>query len=241
MRVAVISDVHGNQPALEAVLADVGTADALVACGDLVGFYPDAAEVVERLRGLGVQAVRGNHELMILGRLPVPPERAAYYATEPTRRALSPAQLSWLGALPAALERSWDGVAVEVRHATPWDDETYLYADAPAVGRVSLPEGGWLFLGHTHHPMRVRCGGGWLVNPGSVGQPRDFDPRAAYGILDTRAGTWTQRRVAYDHPAYQRRLERLGWDARASALLGRERAAAAAPAGANGATWTSPS
>jgi predicted phosphodiesterase len=226
MRVAVISDVHGNLPALEAVLADLGTADALVACGDLVGFYPDAAPVVERLRGLGVQSVRGNHELMILGRLSVPPDRAGYYATEATRRALSPDQLAWLGALPASLERSWDGLAVEVRHATPWDDVTYLYADAPEVGRVSLAEGRWLLLGHTHHPMRVRRGGGWIANPGSVGQPRDFDPRAAYAVLDTRAATWTPRRVAYDHRAYQRRLEREGWDARAIALLGRERAGA---------------
>lgn len=249
MRVAVLSDVHGNLPALEAVLADLGTADAILACGDLVGFYPDAAEVVERLRALGVEAVRGNHELMILGRLPVPPERAGYYAIEATRRALSREQLAWLRALPAVLERTWDGVRLEVRHASPWDDLTYLYPDAPSLRRIRLAEGRWLFLGHTHHPMQLRRGRGWIVNPGSVGQPRDWDPRSAYGILDTAAGTWTQRRVAYDHRAYQRRLERAGWDARAIALLGRERPVAAGPGAARAehspdpkeAAWTSPS
>lgn len=240
MRVAVISDVHGNLPALEAVLADLGTVDALLACGDLVGFYPDAAEVVERLRGLGVRTVRGNHELMILGRLPAPPERAGYYAIDATRRALSAEQLAWLRALPASLELDLDGVRVEVRHATPWDDVTYLWADAPDVQRVWLADRRWLFLGHTHHPMLLRRGAGWVANPGSVGQPRDWDPRAAYGILDTAAGTWTQHRVAYDHRSYQRRLEGAGWDPRAIALLGREREPAAArPGGRGEPAWTS--
>jgi predicted phosphodiesterase len=225
VRVAVVSDVHGNLPALEAVLADLGTVDAILGCGDFVGYYPDAAEVVDRLRAAGVAAVRGNHELMALGRRPVPPERAAYYAIDATRRALSADHLAWLGALPASLERRWDGLAIEVRHASPWDEDTYLYPDRPELRRIALPPDRWLLLGHTHHPMRVRCGEGFVLNPGSVGQPRDWDPRAAYGLLDTARGTWEQRRVGYAHAAYQRRLEALGWDPRAIALLGRERAA----------------
>jgi predicted phosphodiesterase len=223
MRLAAISDVHGNLPALEAVLADMGSVDAILCCGDLVGYYPDVAEVVDRVRGLGVRAVRGNHELMATGATPVPPERAGYYGIERSRRALSSEQLAWLAALPASLELASGGRTVEVRHASPWDEATYLYPDAPALGRIALAEGRWLLLGHTHHPMRVRAGSGFVVNPGSVGQPRDWDPRAAYGVLDTASGRWEQRRVAYDHRRYQRRLEELGIDPRAVALLGRER------------------
>jgi diadenosine tetraphosphatase ApaH/serine/threonine PP2A family protein phosphatase len=72
--------------------------------------------------------------------------------------------------------------------------------------------------------MRRRAGGGVVANPGSVGQPRDWDPRAAWALLDTTAGRWEPRRVAYDHGRYQRRLEALGLDPLAIALLGRERA-----------------
>lgn len=229
MILAVVSDVHGNLPALDAVLADMGTVDRVLCCGDLVGYYPDVAEVIERLRGLGVEAVRGNHELMATGARPVPPERAGYYRIDAARRALSREQLAWLAALPPSRELTADGVSIQLRHASPWDEETYLHPDSPALARIELPPGRWLFLGHTHTPLVRRAGGGFVVNPGSVGQPRDFDPRAAYGVLDAAAGRWEQRRVAYDHGAYQRKLEALGVDPRSVALLGRERARAAPP------------
>ena len=120
MRIAVLSDIHGNLPALEAVLADMGSVDALLCCGDLVGYYPDVAEVVERLRGLGARTVRGNHELMAIGAVAVPPERTGYYRIDWTRRALSGEQLAWLAALPPALELARDGLAI----AVPRNDTT---------------------------------------------------------------------------------------------------------------------
>jgi predicted phosphodiesterase len=224
MRLAAISDVHGNLPALEAVLADLGSVDAIVCCGDLVGYYPDVEEVVARVRGLGALAVRGNHELMATGAIPIPPERAGYYRIHEARAALSAEALAWLAALPPSAVVARDGLTVEVRHASPWDEATYLYPDSPALGTLALAEGRCLLLGHTHHPMRVRAGRGFVANPGSVGQPRDFNPKAAYAVLDTASGAWSQRRVAYDHRRYQRRLEGLGVDPRAVALLGRERA-----------------
>jgi predicted phosphodiesterase len=221
---AIVSDLHGNLPALEAVLADLGTVDALVCCGDLVGYYPDAAEVVDRMRALGARSVRGNHELLVTGAREVPPGRAGYYGVAAARRALSPEQLGWLAALPPELTLAGGGVSLTVRHASPWDEETYLYPDSD-LAAVVLPEGRWLVLGHTHYPMLRRVEGGVVANPGSVGQPRDWDPRPAYARLDTGTGRWEQRRVAYDHRAYQARLAKLGVDPRAVALLGRERAA----------------
>lgn len=218
----ILSDLHGNLPALEAVLADLGTVDRLVCCGDLVGYYPDAPAVVDRVRGLGALVIRGNHELMLAGARAVPPERAGYYAVAETRRALSAEQLAWLAALPPSLAFASGGVTVEVRHASPWDEDTYLYPDTE-LGAVVLPEGSWLLLGHTHYPMLRPAGRGVVANPGSVGQPRDRDPRAAYAVLDLGAGRWEQRRVAYDHRAYQRSCAARGVDARAVAILGRER------------------
>lgn len=224
MIIAVLSDIHGNAPALEAVLADLPSVDAVVSCGDAVGYYPDAPAVVDRLRSLRVAMVRGNHELMVCGLKPVPPERAAAYRAEWTRAALSPRQLRWLRTLPATLEFERDGLSICIRHASPWDEETYLYPDSPALKEIDLPANHCLLLGHTHYPMQVCCGNGWLANPGSVGQPRDWNPQAAYALLDTATGRWEQRRVSYDHGAYQHRLEALGWEPRTVALLGRRRA-----------------
>jgi predicted phosphodiesterase len=223
MRLAAISDVHGNLPALEAVLADMGSVDAIVCCGDLVGYYPDVAEVVARVRGLGALVVRGNHELMAMGAVPIPPERAGYYRIAEARRALSAEDLAWLARLPPSRALALDGLTVEVRHASPWDEATYLHPDATALREIHLGEGRWLLLGHTHYPMCVASGRGFVANPGSVGQPRDWNPKAAYAVLDTARGSWEQRRVAYDHRRYQRRLEEMGLEPRAIALLGRER------------------
>jgi predicted phosphodiesterase len=223
---AAISDLHGNRPALEAVLADLGTVDAVVCLGDLVGYYPDSSWVVERVRALGAVTIRGNHELMTTGTREVPAGRAAYYRTADARRDLSAEQLAWLAALPPSAAIEADGLRVELRHASPWDEETYLYPDSD-LREIALPERRWLLLGHTHYPMRRSAGAGTVANPGSVGQPRDWDPRAAYAVLDTATGAWEQRRVAYDHRAYQRRLEALGLDPGAISLLGRERRRAA--------------
>jgi putative phosphoesterase len=224
--VAFLADIHGNAPALEAVLADLPPVDAIVCCGDIVGYYPDANEVIDRLRTLGVATVRGNHELMLCGARAVAPERAAQYRIEWTRQMLSAEHLRWLKALPRSLEFEWDRLVVTVRHASPWDEETYLYPDSDSLRNIQLEPNTWLIVGHSHHPLYVHCGAGWLANPGSVGQPRDWDPRAAYGLLDTRTNEWQARRVAYDHTSYQRHLEALGWEPRMVAILGRTRAPA---------------
>lgn len=223
MIVAVLADIHGNGPALRAVLDHLPSVDLIVCAGDAVGYYPDAAEVVDRLRALAVPMVRGNHELMVCGRRDIPPERATAYRSEWTRHALSAEQLRWLDALPPTLEFAWDDLRVRVRHASPWDEETYVYPDSPRLPTIELHASEWLILGHTHYPMLARGTQGWVANPGSVGQPRDWNPRAAYALLDTARGEWRQVRVDYDVAAYQRRLESLSWDAQPIAVLSRVR------------------
>ncbi|NIQ58347.1 MAG: hypothetical protein GWN71_34910, partial [Gammaproteobacteria bacterium] len=208
------------------VLADLPSVDAIICCGDLVGYYPEPDLVVDRIRELGVPCVRGNHELMVVGAVEADPEQRPRYRIDWTRERLGPDRIRWLRALPRSMELSWDGLAIQVRHASPWDETTYLYPDSPRLEEIRLAEHEWLVVGHTHYPLHRRCGSGFLVNPGSVGQPRDWDPRAAYGLLDTRTGRWRQRRVPYDHAAYQRRLAAMDWHPQTIALLGRTRGAA---------------
>jgi len=118
----------------------------------------------------------------------------------------------------------WGPSRVRVRHANPWDEELYLYPDSEAsLRRIALDPGEFLVVGHTHRPMTVRCGAGLLVNPGSVGQPRDWSPLAAYTILDTLTGEVVSRRVAYDTSTLQDRLTAGGWDPAMVSILTRTR------------------
>ncbi len=211
MRIGLISDVHSNLSALEAVLADMGNVDVLICAGDVVGYYADPNEVCELLRQKGAWTIRGNHDAYVLGILAPEPEHADAYRTDWTRQMLGPENRSWLASLPIELSFRWNGNAVRIRHASPWDEETYLYKDSPRLNDIVLAEDEILILGHTHHPMESICGNGKLVNPGSVGQPRDWRPSASYAILDEGSGAVEFRRVAYDVKALQCRLEANGW------------------------------
>jgi putative phosphoesterase len=223
VKVAVLSDIHANLPALQAVLEDLPPVDARVVCGDLVGYYPDADPVCDLLRGLDAHVIRGNHDAYVIGALAPAAEHAAAYKTAWTQAHLSAPNRRWLEGLPVELGFRWDGLKVSVRHASPWDEESYLYADSPRLAEVVLQHDEMLLLGHTHHPMQVAAGAGRILNPGSVGQPRDWNPLASYAVLDTRARTAQLRRVAYDVGAFQARLRALGWDAALIDILGRKR------------------
>ena len=227
MRIAVLSDVHANLPALEAVLADAGPVDAIWHLGDVVGYGPDPAGVVERLRDAGATGVRGNHDAAASGGSEIEwfnPE--ARRAMEWTRGAISQSSLDWLGAQP---DRRTEGIS-ELVHGS-FREPLWEYVTSQSVARGSLEAlGAKVGLhGHTHIPvafvedggrlafMRGRTGGPLelkgrraLVNPGSVGQPRDGNPDASYMILDPAAGVVSWHRVPYDVKAVQGAMREAG-------------------------------
>lgn len=223
MKIGVISDIHANIVALEAVLADMPAVDRLICCGDVVEYYADPNEVCDRLRTLDPVIVRGNHDAYTIGAITPSPKRRATYRTDWTRAELRRENLQWLENLPTEAHLSAGGRMLTVRHASPWDEETYLYPDSPRLDEIKLGALEILLLGHTHIPLRRRAGSGLVVNPGSVGQPRDWDPRAAYATIDLATGAVEHRRVAYDVAAVQSRLEALGWDRAMIDILGRRR------------------
>jgi diadenosine tetraphosphatase ApaH/serine/threonine PP2A family protein phosphatase len=215
VRVAVLSDVHGNLVALEAVLSAAGTVDAVWHLGDIVGYGPDPDGVVSRLAAIGAVGVSGNHDLAALGGREIDlfnPDAKA--AMEWTRARIDDATRAWLRALPAT-HREGDFTLV---HGSP-RDPIWEYVTSTPIARANLavletPVG---LHGHTHVPMAwadrdgrldaIAPGPGSsfgldgrpvLLNPGSVGQPRDGDPRASWLEIDTDAGIATWRRVAYD-------------------------------------------
>jgi predicted phosphodiesterase len=224
VRIALISDIHANLAALDAVLADLPAVDRVVCCGDLVEYYDQPNEVCTRLRDRGVACIRGNHDAYVIGALIPSEEHRAAFRTDWTRATLDPAHLEWLSSLDVEMRIEADGRPLRIRHANPWDEETYLYPDSyERFGRIELTRGEILAVGHTHRPLHIAIGDGWLVNPGSVGQPRDWDPRASCAIVDMTTGQVEHRRTEYDVAAMQRRLEAQGWDPHIVAILGRTR------------------
>jgi putative phosphoesterase len=221
MRVAVLADIHANLPAFTAVLDDLPQVDSLVCLGDVVGYYADPNEVCDLMRKHKIPAIRGNHDAYVLGKLIPHPDHAEAYRTAWTREVLEPGHLGWLGSLPTSMEFRCGTTLMHMHHATPWNEEAYLYPDSDRLHKIKLGRNEFLALGHTHWPMLRQCGEGFVLNPGSVGQPRDCNPMASYAILDCDSGKVDFRRVHYDVAGLQERLRRLGWDPAAIAILSR--------------------
>ena len=215
MRVGLVSDVHGNQVALEAVLADMPAVDALACAGDVVGYNPWPAECVDALRDRDVPTVMGNHDLAVVERSSFRFNELARAGVKHAQRELDEEQRRWLESLPTE-RRAFDG-RVKLVHGHPDDPNRYTYPEefSPRL----LGEEDVLVMGHTHVQHAERYGDGIVVNPGSVGQPRDGDPRAAYAVVDLEAMTVDTHRVAYDLEAVIREVERVGLPSRTGARL----------------------
>jgi len=199
MRLAVVSDIHGNLPALEAVLADLEKVrpDAVVLGGDLALGGPHPVEVVDRLRQLGWPSVLGNTD-EALDEQRLPEKLHATFvgmAAARTREMLGPERVDWLTSLP--LEWRADGVGVV--HATPGDCWAIVAHDAPddnvrdVFGAVGVPTA---VYGHIHHAYVRELGGLTVANSGSVSLSLDGDPRACYALIED--GRIEHRRVEYD-------------------------------------------
>jgi putative phosphoesterase len=223
VKIGVLADIHANLPALRAVLKAMPQVDLLLCCGDILGYYPDVNEVCELLREKRVFTVRGNHDAYVTKELQPSAGRSSAYQTEWTRSKLDIHHQKWLATLPVGLQFKLGTVELIVRHASPWDEETYVYPDSPCMAEITLESNEILILGHTHHPMWVKAGEGNLLNPGSVGQPRDWNPQASFAIIETRNQSIQIMRVSYDVVEFQKRLESLGWDENLVQILGREK------------------
>jgi diadenosine tetraphosphatase ApaH/serine/threonine PP2A family protein phosphatase len=228
VRVAVLSDIHANLVALDAVLADAGGVDAVWHLGDVVGYGPDPDGVVARLSAIGAVGVAGNHDRAATGAIDIDWFNAdARAAMVWTRGRMGDVTAEWLAALPDT--RTEQGFFLV--HGSP-SDPTWEYILSAAVARDGfghLPTRIGLF-GHTHLPMAWTLHGTrvgsvfpddapvaalagpdrFLVNPGSVGQPRDGDPRAGWLELDTATFEGRWHRVAYDVPAVQAAMRAVG-------------------------------
>ncbi len=226
MRILVISDVHANYTALEAVLKDAGTVDETWCLGDIVGYGPDPNAVVEEIRDIpNLTCILGNHDMAAIGKIPLEVFNAEARRTlEYHEKVLSASNMDFLRSLPSNLKVRGE---VSIVHGSP-RDSVWEYILNTLSARLNFDHftTPWCFVGHSHlqcmfqldtdtdrvslapiragehFPLRPRA----IINPGSVGQPRDRDPRAAYAIYDTDGTIWEPRRVMYNIPEVQQRI-----------------------------------
>jgi putative phosphoesterase len=196
-RIGLLSDIHGNAIALEAVLDDMGAVDAVVCAGDIVGYGPSPGQCIDRIRERDVPTVEGNHDRAVVNGQPY--ESGDQYA----RRTLSEETQAWLSGLPR--ERVLFDRRLKVVHDHP--EETNRYTIPAAFDPILLGDEDVLVLGHTHIQHAEVFDEGVVVNPGSVGQPRDDNPDAGYAVVDLDTLSVDLHRVSYDIGAVQRRIE----------------------------------
>lgn len=250
MRYLIVSDIHGNREALEAVVKDArGAYDSIVCCGDLSDYGPDSNYVIDWVRAHvpAGSVIRGNHDRICAGLDNTDSfTEMAQASAQWTMEQLTPANRSYLCELPRGPVVVDDNLLVV--HGSPRHEDEYVTGMQEVFGvfshlEGSNPAGLPVFFGHTHvqgvflrasgklrgispplTPFRetlitLEAGATYLINPGSVGQPRDGDPRAAYALFDSAARRVALRRVAYDHFATERKIVAAGLPVRLGVRL----------------------
>jgi len=234
VRILLLSDIHANLEALEACLAAAPAYDRVFNLGDVVGYGANPNEVIERCRQLGGAYVRGNHDKAICGLSdledfnPIAAEAVLW-----TRQTLTPSNFEWLRSLPQGPMQLEDVPGTQFVHGSPLDEDEYVIAPRDAVEPMLASQPARTFFGHTHlqgsfaldseqiegtQPGYLTLGQSesvtfplapelrYMINPGSVGQPRDGDWRAAFAVFDSETQAVTFCRTPYNLKAAQDRI-----------------------------------
>lgn len=200
MRLGILSDIHGNRIALDAVLDDMPPVDGLVCAGDVVGYNPWPAECITAVRERSIPTVMGNHDRAVARNGGARFNGMAKAGVAHARNHLDDNALAWLDDLPT--ERTVADGRVKIVHGHPADPDRYTYPEEFSARMLDGED--LLITGHTHVQGHRVYDAGVVMNPGSVGQPRDGDPKAGYAVVELGDGSGgdavhvEERRVEYD-------------------------------------------
>lgn len=216
MKLGAISDIHANRVALEAVLDAMPAVDLVVCAGDIVGYNPWPADCVEIVRERGIVCVQGNHDRDLDSPGRYRANEMAHEGLLYANSQLDEEQIEWIRTLPES--RTLADSRVRVVHSHPTHRDRYV---RPAMFPELAPhlDSELLILGHTHVQHHTMVGETLVVNPGSVGQPRDTDPRTAYAVIDLDAMRCDERRVEYDIEQVKCAVDRAGLPERTAERL----------------------
>lgn len=199
MRIAVIADIHSNLHAFWAVKEEVERADhdAILCAGDIVGYGAYPSECCSEAQQMQVHAVLGNHDLAALTDDVSSMNPYAAAAARWTATRLSKEARTYLVSLRTEKTLQYGDLTIAMFHGSPRSVEEYVYEELVTESLLKASDCEVLILGHTHVPFVKRFKKGLVINPGSVGQPRDGDPRASFAVLDTASMTCAIHRVGY--------------------------------------------
>ncbi|MBL8061476.1 MAG: metallophosphoesterase family protein [Anaerolineales bacterium] len=239
MRILVMSDIHANYTALEAVLKDAGEVNETWCLGDLVGYGPDPNAAVEEIREIkNLTCLMGNHDVAVIGRMSLETFNGdARRSLMHHEKVMSASNMDFIRSLPAKSKVRGEAT---IAHGSP-RDPLWEYILNSLTARLNFDhfDTPWCFVGHSHiqsvfikdessdkvtveqtkPDVTIQLHPKLILNPGSVGQPRDRDPRAAYAIYDSEARTWTPKRVMYNIAEVQDRIRAAGLPEKHAARL----------------------
>jgi len=200
MRMAIIADVHSNLQALASVVSEIEKTgpDIVVCAGDIVGYGANPNECCRVVRKISVHTVLGNHEIAALTGNTVSMNRYAAEAAKWTSKMLTEETKRFLDSLTGEAKFNLGGTSVAVHHGTVGNVFEYVYSEDLHETLLARSGSDFLILAHTHVPYVRKFPSGLIMNPGSVGQPRDRDNRASFALLDTEMKICEIHRVQYD-------------------------------------------
>lgn len=206
MKIAILADIHSNKYALEAVFNSISKENiqVVIVAGDLIGYYYWPSEVVDTcMKNNQFLCIRGNHEDNLIKAINDPDFMAVMikkYGTSYriSAETLSSDQLKWLADLPYTLDLTFGSKTLHVTHGSLQSINEYIYPDANSdILQKNMSDADYTILAHTHYPFVYSFNGRWLINPGSVGQPRDCGGLASYFVIDLEVDIIIPRRVKF--------------------------------------------
>jgi len=200
MLIGLIADVHSNAVALKAVLSalDASGVEKILHAGDVIGYNPYPDETVELFKRNKIISILGNHDRALITGDTSGFNPYAALALEWTRNVISPDNIDYFLGLKNIESIAIENQRIVMVHGSPYDIEEYIYPEHATPELLSAVKGDVLVLGHTHIQFKKEFPEGVIVNPGSVGQPRDGNHDAAFAVLDTASGMIELKRAAYD-------------------------------------------
>jgi len=199
VRYAIISDIHSNIHALDMVLQDIDDqgADVIICAGDLVGYCPFPNEVIDALKDRRAICISGNHDRACANLDTFNMNPLAAKAIFWSVKNITEEGMGYLRRLMPSARLNLGGIAAAMFHGSPRMDDEYVFEEDADAGLLQIAKAEIMISGHTHVPYVKKLPQGILVNPGSVGQPRDGDPRASYLLFDERGQEFALRRIEY--------------------------------------------
>jgi len=220
MKIGLISDIHSNVYGLRSVLKKLKNTDIILCAGDLTGYYTFVNEIFDEVEENNIRWIKGNFDDFLFKN--TPKNQIIQDSVDYTKKVIKPENLKKLKNAPTDMTLVLDGIRFKVYHESPWGQE-YIYPDFDHFDKFEKVNADVIILGHTHYPMEKLIGDKVIINPGSCGQPRDFEPKVSCAIFDTKTRKTKFYRLNYDRKKVIDQVKLLGLSYELINILKRDR------------------